>query len=55
VLQTERCIQLESRTDSCADFCADFAPILQFCADFAPIFDSKSWSQTKKLELVPFK
>ena len=39
----------------CADFCADFAPILAFCADFAPIFDPKSWSQTKKLDLVLLK
>ena len=27
----------------------------RFCVDFASIFDSKSWSQTKKLELVLFK
>ena len=38
-----------------ANFCVDFASIFQFCVDFASIFDSKSWSQTKKLELVPFK
>ena len=39
-----------------ANFCVDFASILRrFCVDFASIFDSKSWSQTKKLELVPFK
>ena len=30
-------------------FCVDF------CVDFASIFDPKSWSQTKKLELVLFK
>ena len=32
-----------------AIFCVDF------CVDFASIFDPKSWSQTKKLELVLFK
>ena len=32
-----------------ANFCVDF------CVDFASIFDPKSWSQTKKLELVLFK
>ena len=36
-------------------FCVDFASIFDFCVDFASIFDPKSWSQTKKLELVPFK
>ena len=37
-------------------FASIFASILRrFCVDFASIFDSKSWSQTKKLELVPFK
>ena len=29
--------------------------LANFCVDFASIFDPKSWSQTKKLELVPFK
>ena len=32
-----------------------FASIFDFCVDFASIFDPKSWSQTKKLKLVPFK
>ena len=33
-----------------------FASILRrFCVDFASIFEPKSWSQTKKLELVLFK
>ena len=36
-------------------FCVDFASIFDFCVDFASIFDPKSWSQTKKLELVLFK
>ena len=36
-------------------FCVDFASIFEICVDFASIFDSKSWSQTKKLELVLFK
>ena len=27
----------------------------RFCVDFASIFEPKSWSQTKKLELVLFK
>ena len=29
--------------------------LANFCVDFASIFDPKSWSQTKKLELVLFK
>ena len=36
-------------------FCVDFASIFDFCVDFASIFEPKSWSQTKKLELVLFK
>ena len=37
-------------------FASIFASILRrFCVDFASIFDPKSWSQTKKLELVLFK
>ena len=35
-------------------FCVDFASIFDFCVDFASIFEPKSWSQTKKLELVIF-
>ena len=38
-----------------ANFCVDFASILRRFSIFAAIFDPKSWSQTKKLELVPFK
>ena len=36
-------------------FASIFASIFDFCVDFASIFDPKSWSQTKKLELVLFK